>query len=84
MTIKCPGNMLLKNYLIGEGYHLRTSCGGRGNCGKCAVKVIEGNAPANTMDRMWFTEKQIQEGYRLGCQIFSKEELTIELEAGGN
>ena len=60
MTVKCPENVLLKTYLREQGYTLNTACGGRGNCGKCVVRVIEGDVPVNTMDRMWFTEEQLR------------------------
>ena len=80
MLVKCPGNVLLKNYLIRQGHSLHTACGGRGNCGKCVVRITEGDVPANTMDRMWFSEQEIKEGYRLGCQVFPKEEIVVEVK----
>lgn len=31
------------------------------------------------MDRIWFSQKELEGGYRLGCQVFAKEPLTIEI-----
>ena len=67
MTITCPPHTRLQDYLLELDIHLLTACGGHGNCGKCVVKAPE--AGINTMDRFWFSEKQLMEGYRLGCQI---------------
>lgn len=76
--ITCPAGMRLQDYLLSRNIHIRTACGGRGNCGKCRVKVVEGHCAVNTMDRMWFTEEQLAEGYRLGCQVYAKEPLVVE------
>ena len=82
--IECPGDTFLKEYLLKNGYKIRTLCGGRGNCGKCAVKILEGDAVINTMDRFWFSEEQLSEGWRLGCQVFTKGPVRIELEETGS
>lgn len=79
MIIHCPAGVRLQNYLLSLDIHILTACGGRGNCGKCAVRITEGNAAVNTMDRMWFTEEQLADGMRLGCQVYAKEPLTVEL-----
>ncbi len=77
--ITCPPHTRLQEYLLAQNIHLLTACGGRGNCGKCVVKAPE--AKINTMDRVWFTEKQLKEGYRLGCQIWAGDEpLNVELQ----
>ena len=34
----------------------------------------------NTMDRIWFSEEQLEQGYRLGCQVYADDEaLEVEL-----
>ena len=79
MIIQCPEKTLLKTFLMKNGISLRTACGGRGNCGKCAVRIIKGDASVNTMDKAWFSEEQLQQGYRLGCQVYTKETVTVEV-----
>ena len=59
--------------------HILTACGGRGNCGKCAVRILRGKTAINTMDRIWFSEERLAEGWRLGCQVFTKEPTTVEI-----
>ncbi len=77
--IRCPVNTRLQDYLLSQNIHIRTSCGGRGNCGKCKVRIVSGYCSVNAMDRVWFTEKELEEGYRLGCQVYAKEELVVDI-----
>lgn len=79
MIIECPANVRLQDVLLSRGIHIRTACGGRGSCGKCAVRILRGQAEVNTMDQVWFTEAQLAEGWRLGCQVFTKEPIEVDL-----
>ncbi len=81
MIIECPANMRLQDYLLSQGIHILTACGGRGNCGKCAVRILRGSAAINTMDRAWFSEAQLEEGWRLGCQVYTKEPTMVEISS---
>ena len=78
MLITCPPHTRLQDYLLSQDIHILTACGGRGNCGRCVV--IAPSAAINTMDRIWFSEEQLEQGYRLGCQVYAKDEaLEVEL-----
>ncbi len=79
MIVKCPANTRLQEYLLKNEIHLLTPCGGRGNCAKCKVRVLEGTARINTMDRMWFSPEELEKGYRLGCHLFTEEPLLVEI-----
>ncbi|MBR2572438.1 MAG: 2Fe-2S iron-sulfur cluster binding domain-containing protein [Clostridia bacterium] len=79
MIVECPANMRLHDYLLSQDIHILTACGGRGSCGKCAVRVVKGSAAVNPMDRIWFSEAQLQDGWRLGCQVYARETLEVEL-----
>ena len=79
MIIECPANVRLQDYLLSRDIHILTACGGRGNCGKCAVRILRGKTAINTMDRIWFSEERLAEGWRLGCQVFTKEPTTVEI-----
>lgn len=79
MIVQCPAGVRLQNWLLSQGIRILTACGGRGNCGKCAVRVLEGEAAINTMDRVWFSQTQLDAGWRLGCQVYTKGPLTVEL-----
>lgn len=79
MLIECPANTRLQDYLLQNDIHILTACGGRGNCAKCVVRIVKGHATVNTMDQIWFSEEQLLAGYRLGCHVYGKEPLTVEI-----
>ena len=79
MIIECPANVRLQDYLLDKDIHILTACGGRGSCGKCAVRILRGKTAINTMDRLWFSEAQLAAGWRLGCQVYTREPTTVEL-----
>ena len=44
-------------------------CGSKTICGKCKVRVVEGNAPVSLADERLLTKEELQQGWRLGCQL---------------
>lgn len=58
--------------------HFPLYCGGGGACGKCLIRVKEGWLPVTSADSQYLTEQQIQDGYRLGCQVIITESCTLE------
>ena len=65
---------------LGEaGVHLPSACGGKGSCGQCKCRVVKGGGSILPTEVPHFTRKQIQEGWRLGCQVKVKEDLSLRL-----
>ena len=58
-------------------------CGGRGYCGKCRIKVLEGYLPITTSDKECFSERELQMGMRLSCKAFPAEPLSVEINFKG-
>jgi len=71
-----PGNSLLTT-LADEQVFLPSACGGKGNCGQCKCRVVEGGGTILPTEVGFFTRKQIQNHSRLGCQVKVKENLKI-------
>lgn len=47
------------------------TCGGRGRCRSCRVKLVEGTSTEpGAADRTQLSEDEIREGYRLACQCY--------------
>lgn len=67
-----------------SGFSLPTPCGGKGLCGKCRIKIIEGVLVPNSSDIKFLNNEQIQAGYRLACKHQVDEDLTIELLSYSN
>ena len=71
-----PGNSLMTT-LADEKVFLPSACGGKGNCGQCKCRVVEGGGSILPTEAGFFSRKQIQEHWRLGCQVKVKEDLKI-------
>ena len=71
-----PGNSLLTT-LADEQVFLPSACGGKGNCGQCKCRVVEGGGTILPTEAGFFTRKQAQDHWRLGCQVKVKENLKI-------
>ncbi|MBR5783964.1 MAG: NADH:ubiquinone reductase (Na(+)-transporting) subunit F, partial [Bacteroidales bacterium] len=52
-------------------------CGGKGSCGQCRCRVPEGGGEILPTEKGFFTRKQIQDNWRLGCQVKVKENMKI-------
>jgi len=60
-----------------NGIYLVASCGGKGICGKCRVKVIEGRSRIEASARL--SKKDREESTVLACQAFPEEDILIEI-----
>lgn len=57
-------------------------CAGRGVCGKCRVRVLEGEVPATETDLRFFSQEEIKAGYRLACRAYPESDCTILTQDG--
>ncbi len=73
------GSTLLTT-LSGEGIFLPSACGGGGSCGMCKVQVLEGGGEILPTETNFFTRKEQQEKWRLGCQVKVKEDMELHIE----
>ena len=46
---------------------LPSPCGGVGTCGKCRVMIVGMTAPITQNERDYFSEQELNEGFRLAC-----------------
>lgn len=67
-TTNVPEGTTLFNAGHWAGLPIESSCGGRGTCGKCNVKILVGEYEPTPADRRHLTEEQIEEGWRVSCQ----------------
>ncbi len=70
------GNTLI-NTLAEQKVYLPSACGGKGSCGQCKCRVVEGGGSILPTEVGFFTRKQIQDHWRLGCQVKVKENQKI-------
>ncbi|HKX04051.1 MAG TPA: 2Fe-2S iron-sulfur cluster-binding protein, partial [Methylomirabilota bacterium] len=74
-----PGTTILKSAHAG-GVDITATCGGRGRCTSCRVKLVAGTAPPPTiMDELQLGDTLVREGYRLSCQWPVTEAVTVQI-----
>jgi len=57
-------------------------CAGRGACGLCKVRVVEGGSPCLPIELPWITEEERALGIRLSCQLRVTHSLTVWVPKG--
>ena len=73
-----PGSSLLST-LSSEKVFLPSACGGGGTCGMCRVQINEGGGTILPTEKGFFTRKEQQNNWRLGCQVKVREDLNINV-----
>lgn len=73
-----PGSTVLST-LSGNGIFLPSACGGGGTCGMCSCQVLEGGGSILPTETGFFTRKEQQNNWRLGCQVKIREDMKIRV-----
>ena len=72
-----PMGSTVLNTLQSQGIFLSSACGGSGSCGQCRCQIPEGGGNILPTEVGFFSRKQIQAHWRLGCQAKVKEDMKI-------
>jgi len=78
-TTRVPPGTTLFSAAHWIGLPIDSTCGGRGTCGKCKVRVVEGLPDPETADHRQLRPTEIAEGWRLSCQARIYEDMTCEV-----
>lgn len=63
------------------GLEVDSSCGGRGKCGKCCARVIEGNvSEPSAAEKTLFSDEELRLGRVLLCQRTVLSNCTVEID----
>lgn len=73
------GGSSLLSTLIDEKIFIPSACGGKGTCGYCKVRVLEGGGPILSTETPFMSDEEIEKGVRLSCQYKVKENIKIEI-----
>lgn len=65
--------------LSNEKIFLPSACGGGGSCGMCKCQVLEGGGEILPTEVGFFSRKQIQDHWRLGCQVKIRENISLKV-----
>jgi uncharacterized 2Fe-2S/4Fe-4S cluster protein (DUF4445 family) len=64
------------------GVDLVSTCGGKGNCGKCKIFCETGNdsfGPLTKIEQNLLSSEEISAGYRLACHASVKKDVTVRI-----
>ncbi len=73
-----PGNTLLST-LSTQNIFLPSACGGGGTCAMCRAQVVEGGGSILQTEKGFFTRKEQQDNWRLGCQVKIRGDMKIRI-----
>lgn len=77
LTTSAGGTLL--NTLSENRIFIPSACGGKGSCGVCTVKVVDGGGAMLPTETSHITRGEAREGVRLSCQVKVKQDMKIEL-----
>ena len=77
--IEVPSGNSLLTTLGNAKIFLPSACGGGGTCLQCECKVLKGGGDPLPTEIPNFTRKELEEGYRLACQVKVKQDMEIEV-----
>lgn len=78
-TLEVQAGSTLLNTLSDQKIFLPSACGGGGTCAMCKCQVISGGGSILPTETGFFTRKQIQDNWRLGCQVKVRESMEIQI-----
>ncbi len=73
------GGRDLLSMLTAEKIFIPSACGGRGTCGLCKLKVLEGAGPLLPTEEPYLEKEERESNVRLGCQVKVRGDLKIEI-----
>jgi Na+-transporting NADH:ubiquinone oxidoreductase subunit F len=77
--LEVQGGGTLLSTLMEQGIFIPSACGGRGSCGYCKVKVMEGGGPLLPTETPWLEPGEVKDQVRISCQIKVRENMDIEI-----
>ncbi len=77
--ITVPAGMTLLSTLSQQGIYLPSACGGGGTCAMCKCQVVDGAGDILPTEVGYFSRKEIQDKWRLSCQVKVKSDIDIRI-----
>ena len=60
-------------------YGVEFPCGGKGTCGRCKVKLLEGRLDKNAEQQQKLKKLELDEDWRLACYCNAESDITLEI-----
>ncbi len=78
-TLEVNAGDTILSTLGGNKIFLPSACGGGGTCAMCKCQVLDGGGEILPTEVPYFTRKEIQQKWRLGCQVKVKQDMDIQI-----
>ena len=77
--VEAEGGSSLLTTLGNKKIFLPSACGGGGTCALCKCQVLVGGGEILPTEKIYFTRRQQQENWRLGCQVKVKQDMEVKI-----
>jgi uncharacterized 2Fe-2S/4Fe-4S cluster protein (DUF4445 family) len=82
LRLVSSGEADLLTTLHEAGIQVESICGGEGTCGKCRIRVLEGEVTGPTAEEEeLLSAEQLNRGERLACRTYPRSDLIIDVPA---
>lgn len=78
-VLETEAGATLLTTLSNKKIFLPSACGGGGTCAMCKCQVLSGGGEILTTEVGYFTRKEQQSNWRLGCQVKVKQDMQIAI-----
>lgn len=78
-SIEVEAGASILTTLANKKIFLPSACGGGGTCAMCKCQVLTGGGEILPTEKIYFTRRQQQAKWRLGCQVKVKQDLEIKI-----
>lgn len=78
-NVTVEGGSSLLSALASQKIFIPSACGGKGTCGLCKVKVLDGAGPLLPTEEPYLSQEEIKTSFRLSCQVKVRKDLKIEI-----
>lgn len=78
-TLSVQGGASLLSSLMSQNIFIPSACGGRGTCGLCKVKVLQGGGPLLPTETPYLNDEEQKSNVRLSCQVKVRSDVSIQI-----
>jgi Na+-transporting NADH:ubiquinone oxidoreductase subunit F len=78
-NIEVESGSTLLTTLSNNKLFLPSACGGGGTCAMCKCQILSGGGEILPTEAPYFSRKEIQDNWRLGCQVKVKQNMDIRI-----
>ena len=77
--LQVRGGSPLLGTLMEQGVFIPSACGGKGTCGECKVRILEGGGPIAPTEAPLLGDQERRANLRISCQVKVRNDLFIQV-----